>query len=82
MKTQLAVPEGVIQWQLTRLGASHYEASLVPALFEPWAIDLATKCGLNAGSRVLDLACGTGAVTRAVAPRLGPDGEIVGLDRS
>lgn len=82
MKTHLAVPEGAIQWQLTRRAARHYQTSLVPVLFEPWAIDLVARCGIDAGSRLLDLACGTGAITRAVAPRLGPDGEIVGLDRS
>ena len=41
-----------------------------------------TRCGVNAGARVLDLACGTGTVTRVAAPMLGPDGEIVGVDRS
>jgi ubiquinone/menaquinone biosynthesis C-methylase UbiE len=31
---------------------------------------------------VLDLACGTGAVARVAASTVGPDGEIIGLDRS
>ncbi|MFL6451318.1 MAG: class I SAM-dependent methyltransferase [Bryobacteraceae bacterium] len=51
-------------------------------LTEPWAIDLVTRCGVNAGARVLDLACGTGAVTRVAAPMLGRNGEIVGVDGS
>src|SRR5262249_14637260 len=32
------------------------------------------------GARVLDLACGTGVMARLVAPRVGPTGEVVGLD--
>lgn len=34
------------------------------------------------GDRVLDLACATGIVARAVAPRVGDGGEVVGLDVS
>jgi ubiquinone/menaquinone biosynthesis C-methylase UbiE len=34
---------------------------------EPWAIDLVTRCRITAGSRVLDLACGTGVVTRVAS---------------
>jgi ubiquinone/menaquinone biosynthesis C-methylase UbiE len=82
MKTRSAAPEGGKQWQLTRSAARHYEESLVPVLFNPWAIDLVKRCGVHAGSRVLDLACGTGAVTRAVASRVHPNGEIVALDSS
>jgi ubiquinone/menaquinone biosynthesis C-methylase UbiE len=82
MKPHLAVLKGATQWQLTRRAARHYEACLVPVLFEPWAIDLVNRCEVIAGSRVLDLACGTGAVARVAASKLGPNGEIVGLDGS
>jgi ubiquinone/menaquinone biosynthesis C-methylase UbiE len=82
MKTHSAAPKGAKQLQLARSAARQYEESLVPVLFKPWAIDLVTRCGVHAGSRVLDVACGTGAVTRAVAPRLDPNGEIVALDCS
>lgn len=82
MKTQLGSPEDAKLWHLTSRAAQQYERWLVPVLFQPWAIDLVTRCGATAGSRVLDLACGTGAVTRAAVPRLGPDGEIIGLDLS
>ncbi|HZR97265.1 MAG TPA: methyltransferase domain-containing protein [Chloroflexota bacterium] len=34
------------------------------------------------GARVLDVACGTGVVARAVAPALGPRGLLVAVDRS
>jgi demethylmenaquinone methyltransferase / 2-methoxy-6-polyprenyl-1,4-benzoquinol methylase len=34
------------------------------------------------GMRVLDVACGTGALTRSLATAAGPDGEAIGVDRS
>jgi ubiquinone/menaquinone biosynthesis C-methylase UbiE len=38
--------------------------------------------GVASGMRVLDLGCGSGAVTRDVARRIGPAGQVVGLDPS
>jgi SAM-dependent methyltransferase len=38
--------------------------------------------GVAAGSRVLDVGCGSGAVTRDVARLVGPTGRVVGLDAS
>src|SRR6202011_166281 len=32
------------------------------------------------GMRILDLACGPGTLTRRLAPRVAPDGEVVGVD--
>ena len=34
------------------------------------------------GHRVLDLGCGTGAVARLIAARLGPNGTVIGVDGS
>jgi ubiquinone/menaquinone biosynthesis C-methylase UbiE len=34
------------------------------------------------GERALDIGCGTGVVTRAVATRVGPNGHVLGLDPS
>lgn len=38
--------------------------------------------GIGEGMRVLDLGCGSGAVSRVAAEVVGPSGEVVGVDRS
>ena len=62
--------------------ASVYEGRMVPALFRPWAEELVDRVDPQPGMRVLDVACGTGAVTRVVAPRVQPGGDVVGFDFS
>lgn len=67
-------------WQLDAGGAETYEEFLVPGLMDRWARDLVATADLQPGERVLDLACGTGIVTRHVAARVGREGAIVGVD--
>lgn len=62
--------------------AEIYERYLVPALFLPLAEELLRRAMPRPRERVLDLACGTGAVARQVAPRVGAAGTVVGLDVS
>lgn len=38
--------------------------------------------GIKEGDRVLDVGCGSGVVTRAIAERVGPAGRVVGVDPS
>jgi ubiquinone/menaquinone biosynthesis C-methylase UbiE len=53
---------------------------MVPAVFGPWAKELLDTVALPAGTHVLDVACGTGIVTRLAASQVGPTGRVVGLD--
>ena len=57
-----------------------YERVMVPAVFGPWAKILLDTVALPAGTRVLDVACGTGIVTRLAASQVGSTGRVVGLD--
>jgi len=62
--------------------ATGYQELLVPALMEEWAPRVAGAAGIHPGDRVLDVACGTGVLTREAATRAGPSGAVTGLDLS
>lgn len=55
-----------------------YHRMMVPLIFEPYALDLANRLG--AARDILEVAAGTGAVTRALAARLPADARIVATD--
>ncbi|AUT70471.1 class I SAM-dependent methyltransferase [Paraburkholderia hospita] len=57
-----------------------YERYLVPMIFEPYARDLASRAASVQPSRVLEIAAGTGVVTRAMADALSEHVEIVATD--
>lgn len=46
-----------------------YERYLVPLIFEPYARDLAARVTSAKPKRILEIAAGTGVVTRALASR-------------
>lgn len=57
-----------------------YDTWLVPLIFEPYATDMAHRVQARGPSRVLELAAGTGVVTRALASALPPGTAIVATD--
>jgi SAM-dependent methyltransferase len=72
--------QGQGQWQVAGNAAETYERALIPAVFGAWAPLVVTLADPRPGERVLDVACGTGVVTRLVAQRVGRTGNVVGLD--
>ena len=65
-------------WQLNGSAPELYERYLVPAITSIWAGDLIDRARPARSDRVLDIACGTSAVTRLSAQRTA--GRVVGLD--
>ncbi|HEY5960179.1 MAG TPA: class I SAM-dependent methyltransferase [Polyangiaceae bacterium] len=59
-----------------------YDTKLVPLLFEPHATDLANRVASHSVARVLEIAAGTGAATRALASVLPLEVSIVATDLS
>src|SRR3954463_12699284 len=57
-----------------------YDTYLVPLIFAPYAADLTARLGARPVSRVLELAAGTGVVTRALASALPESVAIVATD--
>ena len=47
-----------------------YETHLVPMIFEPYAADLVNRLASRSPARVLEIAAGTGVVTRKLASAL------------
>jgi len=68
------------RWQLSGSGAASYERFQVPSVFEPLARIFLDRVPLEPGSRLLDVACGTGIVARLAAPMIGAAGRVVGVD--
>jgi ubiquinone/menaquinone biosynthesis C-methylase UbiE len=63
-----------------RSPAEVYEEQFVPALFAQWGPVVCAAAGVATGHRVLDVACGTGALGVAARERVGTGGVVVGVD--
>ncbi len=57
-----------------------YDTYLTPLIFTQYAKDLAQRVKVQPGSRVLEIAAGTGVVTRALVDELGADVSIMATD--
>ena len=66
-------------YQLLGSAAELYERYLVPAVAARWAPDLIARAAPQSGESLLDIACGTGIVSRLVATQL-TSGRVVGVD--
>jgi SAM-dependent methyltransferase len=58
----------------------NYDRYLGPVLFEPYAADIARRLNLPDDGSVLEIACGTGIVTRQLRQQLPPTVKIVATD--
>jgi ubiquinone/menaquinone biosynthesis C-methylase UbiE len=72
--------ERLTQFQLQGNAAERYERWVVPFISGPWVPPLLDLLELRAGERVLDVACGTGVVSRLALRRVAPSGTVTGLD--
>ncbi len=59
-----------------------YEQILVPAVYQMWTRFVVDEAEPNSGDKALDLACGTGIVTRLLAQKIGMMGEVTGMDNN
>jgi len=57
-----------------------YEQYLVPLIFEPYAVDMAARVAALRPARVLEVAAGTGVLTRKLAASLPPEASVVASD--
>src|SRR4051794_35328232 len=57
-----------------------YDRCLGPFLFQPYAEDLARRVAELASGPVLEIACGTGILTRQLRARLAPDVRLLATD--
>ncbi|MEO7494013.1 MAG: methyltransferase domain-containing protein, partial [Massilia sp.] len=60
--------------------AACYQSHMVPMIFEPYAQDMAARVALVSPQRVLEIAAGTGVLTRALARALPPSADIAATD--
>ena len=58
----------------------NYDRYLGPVLFQPFAIDLASRLNTDTAVDVLELACGTGILTRQLRRRLPVAARLVATD--
>lgn len=58
----------------------NYDRYLGPCLFEPYAVDIVERVSVKEGSAVLEIACGTGIVTRHLRNKLPKSVRLIATD--
>src|SRR5258705_1173913 len=64
----------------TGTAAENYQRDFVPAIATPVSQELLRVADLQPGERVLDVACGTGLISRLASERVGANGAVTGID--
>lgn len=59
---------------------ANYDQYLGPLLFEPYALDIVQRLQNDTLQNVLEMACGTGRVTKHLAPLISEDGQLFATD--
>jgi ubiquinone/menaquinone biosynthesis C-methylase UbiE len=66
--------------QVSEDAAKIYEEAYLPALFIEWCPLVVAAANIQMGHRVIDVACGTGALAITVSDHIGTEGNAVGVD--
>jgi ubiquinone/menaquinone biosynthesis C-methylase UbiE len=66
--------------QVSSSAAEIYDTFFLPALFAEWPPRLVAEAGVRRGMKVLDVACGTGALALEAARAVGSRGAVAGVD--
>ena len=72
--------EAIDGGQVNDGAAQVYEQFFVPALFQEWPAHIITAAKVQSGQRVLDVACGTGVLTRELARAVGDSAQVDAID--
>jgi ubiquinone/menaquinone biosynthesis C-methylase UbiE len=65
---------------LNKNAAAHYDQFFGPLYFEPYAIEVAKRIAAHPASIVLELASGTGRVTRHIREHITPSTKLIASD--
>src|SRR5215475_10302116 len=71
---------GAPGWQLEGSAPLAYDTHIVDVFLQDYSRRFVEVAAIKPGDRVLDVACGTGVVTRLVANKIGSAGQVVGYD--
>jgi SAM-dependent methyltransferase len=66
--------------QVSEDAAKIYEDIYLPALFNEWCPLVVEAANIQKGHRVIDVACGTGALAITVSEHIGTEGTTAGID--